>query len=40
MPGEILRVTKKGQATVPKKYRDALNIKEGTSYALLWKERG
>jgi AbrB family looped-hinge helix DNA binding protein len=29
MPGEILKVTRKGQVTIPKKYRDALNIKEG-----------
>jgi AbrB family looped-hinge helix DNA binding protein len=29
MPGEILRVTRKGQVTIPKKYRDALNIREG-----------
>ncbi|MCR6668685.1 MAG: AbrB/MazE/SpoVT family DNA-binding domain-containing protein [archaeon YNP-WB-040] len=29
MPREILKVTRKGQVTIPKKYRDALNIKEG-----------
>jgi AbrB family looped-hinge helix DNA binding protein len=29
MPTEILRVTRKGQVTIPKKYRDVLNIKEG-----------
>ncbi len=29
MPWEILKVTRKGQLTIPKRYRDALNIKEG-----------
>jgi len=26
---EFLKVTRKGQVTIPKKYRDLLNIKEG-----------
>jgi AbrB family looped-hinge helix DNA binding protein len=29
MPREILKVTRKGQVTIPKEYRDALNIREG-----------
>ncbi|MBO3839912.1 MAG: AbrB/MazE/SpoVT family DNA-binding domain-containing protein [Thermoproteota archaeon] len=37
---ELLKVTRKGQVTIPKKYRDILNVKEGDMlYAFLEGER-
>lgn len=37
---ELLKVTRKGQVTIPKKYRDILNVKEGDLlYAFLEGER-
>jgi len=38
--GELLKVTRKGQVTIPKRYREVLNIKEGDMlYAILEEDK-
>jgi len=40
LEGEILKVTRKGQVTIPKKYRNILNVKEGDMiYAFLEEDK-